>query len=613
MATTRALVARLALAVVAIALGSAWPVGAGAQPPTPGQTFGQIQPPRDTPAEPQHTGETAAISGRVVNAKTGQPLKRARVSAVSRDVRGRVGAQTDDTGRFVLTDIPSGRYTLSVSKPGYVTLGYGQRRPRQPATPIQVTAGQHLQNINFNLPPGSVITGTLADEEGAPVPMATVRVLRYAYQQGQRQLVPAGTDRTDDRGEYRVFSLEPGDYFVSATVPRQFLGGTLRGGALGRPGGGPGGGGVTGRFANPPGGGGDQVDEPDELGYAPTYYPGVTSLGEAARVMVGLSAEAVGVDFALRLVPTASVRGTIFGTDGMSAAGAQVMMMPSEGALFRGAMLGARVQGDGTFEVRDVPPGQYVLRAMTRGGRGGGIGGTPNFTSQAVAVDGFDISGVTLILGPGTTVSGSVVFESTRQQTPDSASGVRVSAPTLDPSPFGGNASARVESDGSFEMRNLSDGRRRITSRGAPDGWILKSVYLDGQDVIDTPLDFGGVRRVDGVRLVFTDQVSELSGVVHDGQGGALTEFTVIAFPANEQLWQPQSRYIKASRPDQNARYRIRGLPPGEYLITAVDVVQQGEWFDPRFLERLRPHSARLSIDEGESKDLNLTLSPQPQ
>ena len=621
------------LALAAVVLAGAWAseTVAGAQRPTGGQDFGQIQAPRDTPAQSEGTAETATISGRVVDGKTGQPLKRARVSAASRggqggiasQARNRIGVQTDDAGRFVLADLPVGRYTLSVSKPGYITLGYGQRRPRQPATPVQVTAGQHLQNIDFNLPPGSVITGTLADEDGAPVPMAAVQVLRYVYRQGQQQLGAAGSDRTDDRGEYRVFSLEPGDYFVSAIVPRELRGGGTRGGGLASPVGGPDGGGFAGRFGDPTVGA-DPVlpglDDPGELGYAPTYYPGVASLGEAARVTVGLSSEAAGVDFALRLVPTASVSGTIFDIDGTPAAGTQVMMMPAEGVVFRGAMLGARVRGDGTFEVRDVPPGQYALRAMTRGGRrgrgggfGGGIGAAPSFASQSIAVDGFDITDVTLVLGPGATIRGSVVFDSTSQSPPDSASGVRISAPAVEPIPFGGSSNTRVESDGTFEMSNVSDGRRRITASGAPDGWILTSVYLDGRDVIDTPLDFGGVRRVDGVQLVFTDQVSELSGVVHDGQGAALTEFTVIAFPVNEQLWQPQSRYIKASRPDQNAHYRIEGLPAGEYLLAAVEVVQQGEWFDPRFLARLRPGAASLSIDAGESQELNLTLSPQPR
>ena len=501
-----------------------------------------------------------------------------------------------------------GRYTLSVSKPGFITLSYGQRRPRHPATPVQVNAGQHLRNINFNLPPGSVVTGHVVDEDGAPLPLATVRLLRYVYRQGQQQLVPAGTDRTDDRGQYRIFGLEPGDYYVSAVVPRQ----------LQSPGGG--------RFDGPGGFGGAAaagprgqflgapvieavVDETDALGYAPTYYPGVTSVGEAARLTVGLSTELSAVDFAVRLVPTATVSGVVFNADGTPASAAQVMLMPDTRDAWRGARLGARVQGDGGFDIRNVPPGRYVLRALTRSRRRGG--GMPTFASQALTVDGYDLSDLTLVLAPGATVSGSISFETTSQAPPDSVTRIRVTADSLDPIPFAGSVDARVENDATFQLQNVADGPRLVRASGVPDGWILKAVYLTGQDVIDTPIDFGSTGHVEGIELVFTDQVSQLSGVVHDGQGTPLPDFTVIAFPANETLWQPQSRHIQASRPDQNARYQIRGLPPGEYLLAAVEVVQQGEWFDSRFLERLRSSAARLSVDEGEAKDLNLTLSPQ--
>ena len=150
----------------------------------------------------------------------------------------------------------------------------------------------------------------------------------------------------------------------------------------------------------------------------------------------------------------------------------------------------------------------------------------------------------------------------------------------------------------------------RATAR-VPDGWMLEAVYLNGQDVIDTPLDFEGTRRVEGVRLVLTDQVTQLSGVVHDGQGTELTDFTVIAFPIDERRWGPGSRHVQASRPDQNARYQIRGLPAGEYLMAAVDVVEQGEWHDPRFLQRLRPGALRVSLAAGEVTELNITLTSQ--
>ena len=303
-------------------------------------------------------------------ASTGQPLKRAQVLATARDFRGRFSTQTDENGRYVLTDLLEGRYTVSVSKPGYITLSYGQRRPRQPATPVQLLAGQRLRDVNLALPAGSVITGHVVDEDGAPLPLATVRLLRYVYQQGRRQLVPVGTDRTDDRGQYRVFGLNPGDYFVSAVVPRPRVGG---GGLLGQ---GPG------QLRPIPGSrfGSETtataVDvEADQMGYAPTYYPGVTTMVEAVPVAVGLSAELGGVDFAVRLVPTSTVSGIVFGADGSAARNAQVMLVPEDGPVSPSAVLGTRVQPAGQFEVRDVPPGRYVpsrghARRISRGTSG---------------------------------------------------------------------------------------------------------------------------------------------------------------------------------------------------------------------------------------------------
>ena len=341
------------------------------------QDFGQRQPPRDTPAQTgdsSDAADAAMISGRVVDGRSGQALHRARVVATARQPGGRrQSVLTDQSGRYVLADLVAGRFTVTVSKPGFITLAYGQRRPRQPSTPVEVVAGQHLQNLDIALPAGSVITGQVVDENSAALPSASVRVLRYVYRQGQQQLEPVGTDRTDDRGLYRVFGLEPGDYLVSATVPRQLLnpgGGRTFGPRGGRPldlaGGG---------FARAGTGFVGQDIEP--FGYAPTYYPGVTNLSDASRVSVGLSAEVGGVDFAIRLVPTATVRGVMFRPDGTAASGVQVLLVPTDGVVSRDSMLRSRVQ-DGAFEIRNVPPGPYTLRATTRGGRGG-FGGQPIF------------------------------------------------------------------------------------------------------------------------------------------------------------------------------------------------------------------------------------------
>ena len=234
------------------------------------------------------------------------------------------------------------------------------------------------------------------------------------------------------------------------------------------------------------------------------------------------------------------------------------------------------------------------------------------FASQSVAVDGYDVRDLILALVPGTTLTGTVVFEANPSGA-DSLARVRVATNPLQNLPFLGSPEARVDDDGSFVLENVPGGPRLLGARGVPDGLMLKAVYLEGQDVIDTPLEFAGVSRVDGIRLVVTDQVSQISGVVSDRQGSPRTDYTVIAFPSDENLWQPLSRRVKAAHPDQNAHYELEALPAGEYLLAAVDAVQEGQWFDPQFLSYIRAGSLRVSLAEGESKDVDLGLDLPPR
>src|SRR5205814_1639678 len=162
-------------AVVAIAAG----------PTAQTQRPGPQQPSRDTPAQRRdQTPTTGLIAGRVLAADTGRPVKRARVFATAAELPGGRGVLTDDAGLFQLVELPAGRYTLSVSKSGFVSLAYGQRRPLQAGTPLQLAEGQEIKDIDFRLPRGSVIAGHVYDETGDPMPGVLVRVLRYQYQQG---------------------------------------------------------------------------------------------------------------------------------------------------------------------------------------------------------------------------------------------------------------------------------------------------------------------------------------------------------------------------------------------------------------------------------------------
>ncbi len=180
-----------------------------ADPPVGAQGRGGF-PPRD--ARVQATG-TAIIRGRIVTADTGSPIRRAQVRAFSNDTRGSRLASTDGDGRFEFRDLPAGRWELSASKAGFVTLRFGQRRPFEAGQPVEVRDGQVAERTDIALPRGGAITGRVFDEFGDAIAGARLQVMRYSMVQGTRRLMPTGiADQSDDTGTFRLFGLTPGDY-----------------------------------------------------------------------------------------------------------------------------------------------------------------------------------------------------------------------------------------------------------------------------------------------------------------------------------------------------------------------------------------------------------------
>lgn len=568
------------------------------------------QPPRDTSA-----GETklpsGMITGRVLSADNARPVKRARVFITAPQLTEGRGVLTDDSGVFEFEELPEGRYTVTVSKTGFVSLSYGQRRPLQAGTPLQLADGQELRGIDFRLPRGSVIGGHVYDETGEPLPGANVRVMRYQYAQGNRQLVPAGAAESDDKGAFRIWGLNPGNYYVSAVV-RNFTFGAR--GSTNAAGPGPGRGG-RGR-GGPPGLTGSRgvggvappvataAPNPEQVGYAPTFYPGVPSIEEARPVTVALGAESLDIDFGLLLVRTSRVSGRVTNPDGTDTSAGDLTLRleagPAGGRF--GSTFNSRIQWDGTFAIGSVPPGRYILRAR------GDDAEVAQYAVLPLTVGDTDIPNVVVILAPGATVSGSVTLQNTRSAQPD-VTQLRIAAPPTDSEGIGPNPTAKVARDGTFTIDGVPAGPHWIRTQGAMRGWMLKSVIVDGRDVIDTPLDLRSDQKLTGVTLLFTDKLTEVNGRVTDDRNQPLTDFTVLAFPVDPSLWRPQARQIVTARPDQNGKYQLRALPPGEYFLAAVDPAEQGEWFEPAFLDQHRPGAALLSIAEGDVKTQDFKIS----
>jgi hypothetical protein len=559
-------------------------LGAQSRPGDTQQPGRSAQPARDTPVqEADAAAATGTIAGRVVAADTGRPVRRARVLLSGPAVQGGRGALTDEQGFFTLTELPEGRYTLAASRTGFITLSYGQRRPLQAGTPIQLANAQQLTGVDFRLPRGGVIAGHVLDESGEPLPGATVRVLRYAYAQGNRELAPMGNAQTDDLGAYRVWGLDPGDYYVTASA-------AAFGGGRGFP--------PSGSQPRSAGAAGDE----GQVGYAPTFYPGVPSVGEARAVRVGLSSETPAIDFSVLLVRTARIAGRVVNPDGTAVTAGNVSLTPESGGSARGMTFGSRINWDGAFAFNGVAPGRYVLRARSDDSV------EAQYAVQSLTVGPSDLDDVTVILDAGATIRGSVVFQGTAGQGPD-ASQLRVAASLVDGTDNGSSRVTRVDRDGNFNLTGIEAGAHLLRTQAGPRGWTLKSVQVDGRDFTDAPLDLSAGQILTGVSLVLTSQFTEINGTIADERGTPVTEFTLLVFADDESLWRPLSRHIMTTRPDQNGHYQLRGLPPGDYYLAAVDPAEQGEWFEPAYLAAHRSEATRLRLGEGEVKTQNFSIS----
>src|SRR5687768_2333586 len=279
-------------------------------------------PPRDT-AKPVLTG-TGTIRGRVVAAVTNTPLHRAQVMlrwAENPDMP-RV-AQTDAQGRYEFVELPAGKFSLDASIPGYIALQYGQRRPFEAGTAIPLRDAETATAIDFALPRGSVIAGRVTDERGQPVVQAQVQVRRFQYREnGQRSLAPVRNTTTDDRGDFRVFGLMPGEYIVD---------GSVRNGA------------------NLPG----VATNPNETfdGFQPTFYPGTPNAAEAQPISLAIAEEA-NVQFALTPSKLVRVTGAVRDSQGRPLYPAEVAMWTKFGDMYSvapGGSTSSLTSADGSF------------------------------------------------------------------------------------------------------------------------------------------------------------------------------------------------------------------------------------------------------------------------
>ena len=537
-------------------------------------------PPRDGAPTEVLTG-TARIRGQVVAADTGAPLRRAQVRISSPELRINRSATTDAEGRYEFPELPAGRYNVFVSRSGFVSLSFGQRRPFEQGRPLELASAQEADKIDFALPRGGVIAGRVTDELGEPLAGVRVQAMRYQYlPNGRRQLTPVfggGFMGTNDLGEFRLYSLMPGTYIVSATPAdtMMVMPGPTTPASLGAP----------------------------DDGHGITYYPGTIDVDEAQMITVGL-AEVANASFALVPQRMTRITGIVRSSQGKPLA-ANLSLRTQSGGSMSMRML-AMSGPDGRFSATNVPPGEHTIEVSPRPGE-------EESASVPITAGGNDLTDLIITTNPGITISGNVTFEGANT---DRA--LRVGAMSPDPGSPGpmrvfDNNQGVVDEKGRFQLRGLS-GRVMFNvlpsaPMVAPPRWFVKSVTFNGENITDMPLDVSSITDGSTIDIVMTDKQTTLSGTVRDGRGMPLTDYTVAIFPDQLREGAMAGRYTRVVRPDQQGRFETRGLPPGSYLAAAVESLEQGGHWDPAFRKQVEPTARRFRLTEGQTATIDLTLT----
>jgi hypothetical protein len=543
-------------------------------------------PPRDgAAAEP--TG-TARIRGRVLSADTGTPLRRAQVRVSAAELRINRSANTDAEGRYELSELPAGRYNIFVTRNGFVSLQFGQRRPFESGRPLDVGNAQIVEKIDFALPRGGVIAGRVTDELGEPLAGVRMQAMRYQYlPSGQRQLTPVGGVgmpfglMTNDLGEFRLYSLMPGTYVVSA-APMDMGGMAVQGGSVSA-----------------------STGAPND-GHGITYYPGTINVDEAQSITVGL-AEVASASFALVPQRMTRINGIVRDSQGKPmAANLSLRTQMGGGGM---SMRGLTMTGpDGRFSVANVPPGDHFIEISPRPG-------DDESASVPITSGGQDITDLIITTSPGKTIAGQVIFEGASAGQPSLRVNVSSPDPAMGPlTRIYDNTQGVIDERGRFQLRGLSGGRAIFNafpttpSMGAPT-WFLKSVTIDGENVTDVPFDLSTARDDTKIEIVMTDKQTTISGIVRNIRGEQVNDYTVVVLPERLKEGTIAARYTRTVRPDQQGRFQTRGLPPGDYLAAAVESLEQGGHWDPAFRKQVEATTKRFRLTEGQTATVDLTLA----
>ena len=547
-----------------------------------------------------HPGATSTLRGVIFKTGTTTPIDKAIVELRSeKDAEPRV-VTTGSNGRFEFLNVPPGPYQLHATRNGYLSTSFGQRGASGSSRTLKIEPGSTLDNLELFMTATGAIAGRVFDDTGEPLANVSVEALKYSYTNGERSLTPVGSDTTNDLGEFRVFWLPPGQYYLraapeSAVSGKVFTVMKLKDSVLMS--------GTVEFSANSFSF--DKLGSGPNTGRAlvPVYYPGTVDPQLATGIDVRPGADVRGIDFRLTHVTTRKVRGmAIDSVTGQPSSSGDVTLVP-RGDL--GGELSSSISPTGLFEFTGVRPGSYVLMANARIEEEGKQERVMAGTTK-VEVGESDLHSIVVTLQRTVTIEGVISIDGPATIPPDiypelALIGTQRHSSTTSEYNDGTNTQ--------FRFSNIREGEYRIgweSPDALPPGMYLKSGSFGPVDALNSNIQVDQRTR-DRLQIVFGMNAGVVMGTVVNRERKPAPGVKVVLVPDTHRQ---RNDLYRTTSTDESGQFKIERVPPGSYSVYAWEDIEGGLWRDAEFLRKHASSGRPLHVAESRQETIEIVVIP---
>ena len=512
--------------------------------------------------------DKARLEGHVFNSVSGEPLRKSRLTlsmnvAQQRDTRqppqpaAMYTVTSDAEGKFTFANLDPGDYRLVATHDGFADVRLGNNNGLRKPEPIAFGPSDRKSEFNIKMIPYGTISGVLVDEDGDPIRNLPVAAMSWRYTANGRELREVRTATSNDLGEYRIFDVPAGKYFVKINPQRLSLN-----------------------------------HAETERNFAPVFYPGTLQVSGAVAQELAPGQQLRGLNFNLRNTKFATIRGQVMGPPGANL-NCGLLIATDGGSSSTG---GGTDDKDGKFTFRGVPPGPiFVTGGYT-------IAGQRYDTMVEVDVGSTDINGLELRPVPPMDVTGAIRIAGESAVKPSQIS-VSLEGPSAGHNQTSG---ATIRDDGGLLFHLISAGKYRVNI-GRMQNLYIKSIQWGTQDITDLPLDLlAGIPPRTELSIVLGADSGQIEGIATTEKSEPADSATVTLVPVGTHRSRP---FYKTVVSDSSGHFTVRGIAPGSYKLFAWDKVDANAvMYDPEFLRPYEALGEAIEVQPSDKKVLELKL-----